>query len=405
MNKKISLGSALILTSAAVLLTFMVTFVHIGRNFNRMMADTDLQHRIMLKLSELDGIARNLFIGEIDDQKLLESIADGFVRGLGDRFAEFMPAARYLEHLRLTQGRMVGIGVEVIFSDYRGGVIEVTHVSEESPAEAGGMLVGDYIYKVEGERVADLGYFESISKVRGAVGTDVLLTVLRKPEGAYTREEKELIFTRAEVRVQTVRHELMRGDVGYIRIREFNQETPNEFKAAVDELLGLGAAGFIFDVRNNGGGDLQGITQTLDFLLPPGPIIRIYSGASGENVIHSHGGSRLTAPMVVLMNERTASAAELFCAALKDYEKATLVGVTTFGKGTVQSIHRLSDNSAVKLSTAIYSPPFSDNYDGIGVTPHIEVRLSEEANRTPIERLAPEEDLQLLEALRILERN
>ena len=401
MNKKISLGAALILMSFAVLLTFMITFVYINNAYNRIIGGAELNDRIILKLTELDRAVRNNFIGEIDTRKMVESIAEGFVRGLGDRYAEYMPPDRFAEHMRLTQGRMVGIGVEVIFNDYRGGVIEVTDVTAGSPAEAGGMLFGDLIYKVDGELISELGYFEAVSRVRGEAGTNVTLTVLR---GEAYREETELIFTRAEVRVQTVRHEMMRNNIGYIRIREFNQQTPNEFRVALDALLELGAASFIFDVRNNGGGDLQGITQTLNYLLPEGPIIRIYSrDATRENVIYSTGENELIAPMVVLMNERTASAAELFCAALKDYEKAILVGVTTFGKGTVQSIHRLSDNSAIRLSTAKYAPPFSDNYDGVGVTPHVEVQLAEESLRTPIERLTFDEDLQLQEALRILE--
>ena len=396
MNKKISLGSALILMSFAVLLTFMITFLHLS---NRAVSGNEFNDRIMLKVSELDRIVRDNFIGEIDNQKLLESIADGFIRGLGDRYAEFMPADRFAEHLRMNQGRMVGIGVQVMFGEYRGGVIEITDVTPGSPAEIGGMLVGDYIYKVEGELISELGYFDAINKVRGEEGTNVTLTILR----GEPREAIELVFTRAEVRVQTVRHELMQRNIGYIRISEFNQETPNEFREAIAELRDLGAMSFIFDVRNNGGGDLQGVTETLDYLLPEGPIIRIFYASGHEEVIYSTGISQLNVPMVVLVNERTASAAELFCAALKDYEKATLVGMTTFGKGTMQSITRLRDNSAVKLSNARYSPPFSDSYDGIGVIPHIEIQLPEESLRTPIERLALEEDLQLLEALRILE--
>ena len=369
MNKKISLGSALIFTAFTVLLTFMLTFVYMNNTYVKILADTELNARITHKLSEIDREARRLFIGEIDNQALLDSIADGYVRGLGDKYAEYMSAERYLEYIRTMQGRMVGIGVEVMFDDsVRGGVIEIMHVNADSPAESGGMLTGDYIYKVDGELVSALGYAESVDRVKGEAGTDVTLTLLR----GENYQEIELTFTRAEVWVQTVRYELKQGGIGYIKIREFNQETPNEFKEALDRLEESGAESFIFDLRNNPGGDLSGITQTLDYLLPEGPIIRIFYRSAREEVHHSDE-NEIVAPMVVLMNESTASAAELFCAALKDYEKATLVGVTTFGKGTVQTINRLSDNSALKISSARYAPPFSDNYDGIGVVPHIEV--------------------------------
>ena len=399
MNKKISLGSALILASFFALLTFMLTFVNINRVYNRILADTELSDRITHKLAEIDREVRKNFIGEIDNQKLIDSIAEGFVRGLGDRYAEYMSAERYMEHIKLNQGRMVGIGVEVMLNEHRGGVIEVTNVYAYSPAETGGMLIGDYIYKVEGELVSALGYVEAVDRVRGEEGTQVMLTILR---GEGHTEEVELTFTREVVQVQTVRYELMQGNVGYIKIRDFNRETPNEFKAALDALAGLGADRYIFDVRNNPGGDLQGITETLDYLLPEGPIIRIYYANGREEVIYSSQASELIAPMVVLINENTASAAELFSAALKDYEKATLIGVITFGKGTVQTINRLSDNSALKISSARYAPPFSENYDGVGVAPHIEVVLDEELRRVRVERLTLEQDAQLREALRVL---
>ena len=402
MNKKISLGSAVIIASFAVLLTFMLTFVYMNNTYNRILADTELNDRITHKLAEIDREVRRHFIGEIDNQMLIDSIAEGYVRGLGDRYAEYMPAERYMEHLKMTQGRMVGIGVEVMFNDeFRGGIMEVTSVIADSPAEHGGMLIGDYIYKVEGELISSLGYIESLNRVKGEEGTDVTLTVLR---GA-NHEEIELTFTRAEVRVQTIKYELIQSNIGYISIRSFNQETPNEFKNALDALEKLGAIGFIFDLRNNPGGDLQGITQTLDYLLPEGPIISIFYRGGREEVFHPGAENELIAPMAVLINENTASAAELFCAALKDYEKATLIGVTTFGKGTVQSINRLSDNSALKISSAKYAPPFSENYDGVGVAPHIEIRLAEEAMRKPVERMTLEEDLQLQEALKILAGN
>ena len=399
MNKRISVGSALILASFVALFTYMITFLNMNYTYNRILADTELNDRITHKLAEIDREVRRLYIGEIDNQALVDAVADGYVRGLGDRYAEYMPAKRYIEHLKMAQGRMVGIGVEVLYNEDRGGLIEVMNVTVGSPAEYGGMLIGDYIYKVEGELVSSLGYMEAVNRVKGEEGTQVSLTVLRG--AAY--EEIELVFTRAEVRVQTIRYELMQDSIGYIKIREFNQETPNEFKRALDELEELGATGFIFDLRNNGGGDLQGITQTLDYLLPEGPIIRIFYRGAREEILYSKPDYELTAPMVVLMNENTASAAELFCAALKDYEKATLIGVTTFGKGTVQSINRLSDNSALKISSARYSPPFSDNYDGIGVEPHIEIRIGEEFMGRPVERLTLEEDTQLREALQVLE--
>jgi len=400
MNKKISVSSALVLICFAVLLTFMITFVNVNNRYNKILANTELSDKVTLKLAELDKKARELYIGEIDNQKLLDSIADGYVKGIGDKYAEYMNAERYAEYQRDNQGRMVGIGVEVIPSEYKGGVLEIVSVTPDSPAEKGGMLVGDYIYAVGDELISSLGYYESIAKVKGEKGTEVTLTVLR---GEDHSEELALTFIRDEVRTITVKFRMLNRDIGYVKIKEFNQETPNEFLNALNELESLGAEKYIFDVRYNPGGDLQGVTQTLDYLLPEGPIIRFVKKNSSEEVIYSDA-NEFIAPMAVLINENTASAAELFCSALKDYEKAVLVGVKTFGKGTMQGIYTLSDRiTAFKISNAKYYPPFSDCYDGIGVFPHIDVKLPDELKEKSFDKITDEEDVQLQAAIKALE--
>ena len=400
MNKKISLGSALMLMSFAVLLTFMITFVNTHSRYNKILADTELNSKIIAKLAELDRKVGENYIKEIDSQKLLDNIADGYVRGLGDKYAEYMTAERYADYMRANQGKMVGIGVDVSFIEEKGGVIQVESVYENSPAEAGGMLEGDYIYKVEGELVAELGFIEAVNRVKGEAGTSVALTILR---GENHADEIQLAFTRDEVKIQTVKHRIINGDIGYIKIKDFNQETPNEFKEAVDALEKFGAVKYIFDVRNNPGGDLVGITNTLNYLLPEGPIVRIvYKDKHEESILSD--ANEIRAPMVVLMNEHTASAAELFCAALKDYEKARLIGAKTYGKGTMQSIYQLSDKSAVKFSSAKYNPPFSDNYDGIGVVPHVEVQLPDGLlKEKTLDKITDDEDTQLQAAIKALE--
>jgi len=404
MNKKISLGSAIILTSFAVLLTFMLTYVNTYNKINQGLASSGLGDRLTLKLAELQGIADAHYIGDIDRQKVVDALAAGYVAGLGDRYAEYLDAETYAQYQLANQGKLVGIGVEVTYyeSEEFGALIEVSEVYPNSPAELGGMLSGDRIYMVEGETVAELGYFEAIDCVRGEIGTQLNLVILRGDEAP---EEIELVFTRDEVQTQSVKHRLIGEDVGYIRIKEFNRETPNEFIDAINELEELGATKYIFDLRYNPGGDLIGVTQCLDFLLPEGPIIRYtYKDRSEPEIIMSDA-DEIVAPMAVLMNGETASAAELFCAALQDYEKAVLIGTTTFGKGTMQGIYPLGDHlTAIKISNAKYSPPFSDCYDGIGVFPHMEVELSEELLwEKGFEKLSDEEDAQIQAALAALD--
>ncbi|MCL1858577.1 MAG: S41 family peptidase [Oscillospiraceae bacterium] len=401
MNKKISLGSAVVLMCFAVLLTFMITFVNANNRYNKMLVTVELSDRVTLKLAELDKKARELYIGEIDNQKILDGISEGYVHGLGDRYAEYMNAERYAEYQRGNQGKLVGIGVEVLPSEERGGIIEVTYVMPDSPAEKMGMREGDYIYKVEDEFVSSLGYYESINKVRGEEGTSVTITVLR---GSDHSEELIITLVRAEVKTQSVKFRIINGNIGYIKIKEFNQETPNEFIGAINELESLGAGKYIFDVRYNPGGDLQGVTQTLNYLLPEGPIIRyIYKNSQEETIMSD--ANEIIAPMAVIMNESTASAAELFCAALDDYKKAVLIGTKTYGKGTMQGIYQLSDRvTAIKISNAKYFPPFGDCYDGIGVFPHIEVKLPEGLlKEKSFDKITDEEDTQLKAAIKELE--
>ncbi|MCL1793223.1 MAG: S41 family peptidase [Oscillospiraceae bacterium] len=403
MNKKISLSAALVLVCFAVLLTFMMTYVNTYNNFNKKLASAGIGDRVALKLAELEKMVEIHYIGEIDHQKVLDGIARGYVMGLGDRYAYYYDAGEYAQYQLGNQGKLVGIGVEVLYSQEMGGVIEVAFVYPDSPAREGGMIEGDYIYMVEDELVSELGYYEAIEKVRGEIGTTVNLTVLRgEPENF---EELKLVFTRGEVKTQSVKSRMINSKTGYVKIKEFNQETPNEFKNAMDELESSGAEKYIFDLRYNPGGDLMGVTQTLDYLLPEGPIIRYtYKNNSEFEVLYSDA-EEIVAPMAVLMNESTASAAELFCAALQDYEKAVLIGTKTYGKGTMQGIYPLGDKiTAIKISNAKYYPPFSDCYDGIGVFPHMEVFLPEELLREKnFEKITDEEDTQLQAAVKALE--
>ena len=401
MDRKISLGFAFILVCFAVLLTFMITYVHTYNKFNRELANTGPSDRIIAKIAELEQIAGSHYIGEIDRQKIIDGLAMGYVMGLGDRYAYYYDAKEYAAQKLVSQGKLVGIGVEVLYADIMGGALEITAVYPDSPASAGGMHEGDYIYMVEGELVSELGYYGSIDRVRGEIGTEVTLTVLR---GEPDFEELTLTFTRDEVKTPSVKYRMINADVGYIRIKEFHQETPKEFKDAIDSLSLAGASKYIFDLRYNLGGDLMGITKSLDYLLPEGPIIRYSKKGREPEAIYSDA-EEIIAPMAVLMNEHTASAAELFCAALQDYEKAVLIGKTTYGKGTMQGIYTLGDGmTAIKLSNAKYLPPFSECYDGIGVFPHMEVDLPEGLLKEKnFEKITDEEDTQLQAAIKALE--
>jgi carboxyl-terminal processing protease len=215
-----------------------------------------------------------------------------------------------------------------------------------------------------------------------------------------------MTFVRSEFETRSVVARMYDGSVGIIRINEFNQRTPAEFGSALSELTAMGARAFVFDIRNNFGGDLEGIIGTLDHIIAENEVlIRIIGRNGREDFRRARTRSELRVPMAVLINGRTASAAELFGAVLRDYDKAVLVGETTYGKGTMQTVLILSDGSAISISNAKYNPPFGENYEGIGVTPHIEVSIPAELLRERhLFQLADDEDTQLQAALAEIRR-
>ena len=209
-----------------------------------------------------------------------------------------------------------------------------------------------------------------------------------------------MTLARAEIKVYTVSHRMVGTDTGVIKINEFTSQTPTEFKNAIEDLIVNGAERFIFDVRNNPGGSLDGVSQTLDFLLPEGNII-IINEKNGTQRTISSDTAEFNAPMAVLINGNTASAAELFTAALRDYGKADSVGETTYGKGSMQEIVPLPGGGAASVSVSNYLPPNGISYDGEGITPTYPVSLSESAASHSY-RMTDEEDAQLQKAIELV---
>ena len=229
--------------------------------------------------------------------------------------------------------------------------------------------------------------------MQGPAGTEAVFTVMRGGE------QIDFRIMRDYYDVQTVSgHMHADGLTGIVRITNFYESTPDEFFEEINSLLDQGAERFVFDLRDNPGGELNSITSILDFLLPEGPIIRIVDKTDNEDVISSDA-NEFNYPMAVVTNENTASAAELFTAALKDYDKAISVGVTTYGKGSIQSIIPLYDGSALRISYGLYYPPFSYNYNEIGIEPDIEVDLTEEQKQISLYKIPESEDAQITAAV------
>ena len=395
-NRKLSLTAVLLIVFFACLVTFMTTFVLLRSSYEAKLggdivsSSGESESGIDFdKLLEVDAYVRANFIGTVDYEKAMQYMLDGYMYALGDKYSVYHTAAEMQELTNESKGDLVGIGVRVMMDDETGG-IRILNVMHDSPALETGLQVGDVIVKVGGLEVTADTYNTAVNDVAGEAGTELTVTILRNGETF------ERTLTRRLVRSEAVFLEMQDNHTALIRIYEFTGNAADDFIAAMEEAQKAGATGYVFDVRNNPGGDLGVIVRILDYLLPEGPIVRIID-ASGE-VVHTYTSdeSEIQAPMVVLINENTASAAELFTSALLDYDKCVTVGQTTYGKGVMQNIITLPDGSGIRLTTHYYNPPYSDNYNGVGIPADYELEMASSAIADPAL------DTQLQKALSLL---
>lgn len=404
MKKKMSVGLSVLLICLAAILTFQLTFVLMSQKHQKELAAVTADAARYNKLLEVDALFRSLYVEDLDEEALMDGILTGYVYGTGDKYAAYYPAEEFAQYMESLQGDMQGVGIHIIYNaDYE--ALEVINVMPDSPALEAGVEPGDMIAYVgigeNAESVASLGYYGALSKLQGKAGTVAEFTVFR---GKNYTEKVEFSILRGYIAEQTVMSRVYALDptVGIIKITSFDLKTPEQFFTAIETLVNGGCDKLVLDVRYNPGGELTSICMVLDALLPEGPVIRTVDKAGNEEVVYVSDDRHLQLPMVVLVNGSTASAGELFCSALQDYEKATIVGTQTYGKGCMQTLRQLSDGSGVSVTYRYYCPPFSENYDGIGVTPDIVVDLDEALADKNIYKITDEEDNQLHAAITAL---
>lgn len=359
-------------------------------------------NKLLEKVSEVDDIYRSSYIGELDDDQLIDYMLDGYIDGTGDRFGAYYNAEEFQAFMDDLEGELTGIGVNVIYDNATSG-LEIISVVPDSPAMEAGIQPGDIIIEVgeEHESTENLGYYPTIARLRGGEGTHAVFTIAR------VGDEIEYIdydLIRRKITETTVMCHVYEPDptVGYIKITGFDGGTCDQFVKAVESMQGSGCTRLVIDLRYNPGGELNSIVTTLDYILPEGPIIRITDADGTELRVQYSDERELDMPMAVLVNGSTASAAELFTSAVRDYEKAIIVGTNTYGKGCMQSTIPLSDGSAVSVTNHLYNPPFSDNYQGIGIEPDVIIELDESLRDKNVYKITDWEDNQLSAAVAAL---
>ena len=350
------------------------------------------------KIARMSRLMDKYYINEYDEEYMQDMAMSAYAAGAEDPYTNYINADNYTAMMESMGGDYQGIGVEVTVAE---GVLDITSVFENSPAQKAGLQSGDIIYAVEGEKADITNYQQAINTIKGVDAAegdnDVTITVLRG------KEKFDLTIAREKVAVSTVSSKLLEGNIAYLRISDFGEKTFAEYTEHLSKYEKSDISGMIIDLRNNPGGLLTSVVSIADTLLPEGDILTIRDKA-GEEVPYVSDGKRIEMPIVVLINENSASASEVLSGALRDYEIATLVGTSTYGKGVVQSLIEFGDGSAFKLTTAKYYTPSGECIDGKGIEPHVKVELPNNLKDLPVNALDYSEDTQLKAAVQILQR-
>ena len=393
MNRKISLGVAIALMAIIAAATFSITMIYSMQLFGQKVNNIKEREAMYDKLAEIDKKVGEQYYGEVDQENLMNYIAAGYVAGLGDKYAAYFTAEEYQDYLDSLSGAIVGIGIKGSMGT--DGYMHISQVYAGSPAEEVGIKAGDMIVAVEGVTLTTENYSTLIQSVQGEAGTTVNLTIRQGTT------DTPMSITRRSVQIPSVNYRQI-DNVGYIQITEFNTNTVDQFEQALNNLTQSGVTALVFDVRNNPGGTLDSVVKILDKLLPEGDIVSA-TYADGTTVnLGTSDANEVALPMMVLTNQDTASAAELFAQAIKDYNKGRTVGTQTYGKGSMQSIIELDDGSAIKLTVAHYNAPKGENYDGVGVVADFVVNMTPEQEQALVDGTLDETtDPQLAKALEL----
>lgn len=341
------------------------------------------------KLSSLESIIDLYYLDKVDNKKLEEGIYKGLFSGLDDPYSVYYTADEYAKLQEDIDGVFVGMGAYVS-QNTETGIIIVTKAFDNSPAKKAGIKDGDIIYKVEDKEVTGEDVDKVVSMIKGKENTKVKLTIYRQSEKKYIDVE----ITRAKVEVPSIEAKMLnkKKGIAYIQIVEFQENTYKQFASAIEKLKKQGMKSVIFDVRNNPGGRYDIVCQILDDLLPEGTLVST-KDKYGKEEKQTSDAKALNMPMVVIQNENSASASEIFAGAIQDFKAGTIIGTRSFGKGIVQQMWPLNDGSAIKLTVEKYYTPSGKNIHGKGITPDVEVKASTKGNK----------DVQLNKAVEILE--
>ncbi|NTU43774.1 MAG: S41 family peptidase, partial [Nitrospirales bacterium] len=320
--------------------------------------------------SEVLTLIKKNYVDEVKTKDLVSGAINGMVNSL-DPHSGYMTPDAFKELQVETKGEFGGLGIQIGIKD---NILTVIAPIDDTPAFRAGIKAGDKIVKIAGELTRDMNLNDAVSKMRGAKGTQVTLTIFR--EG--WKDTKDFTITREIIKMKSVKSKLLPEGIGYVKLSQFQESTAADLSSALEKLQKEGMSSLVLDLRNNPGGLLSSAVEVSQQFLPAKKLVVYIKGREGDKAeyLTEEGMPTYTEmPMVVLVNQGSASASEIVAGAMKDWNRAVIIGVQTFGKGSVQSIIPLTDGSGLRLTTAKYYTPKGTSIQGVGIAPDIVVKL------------------------------
>ena len=399
-SKKNRIYKIIMLEILTIFLTIMITAIGVYSYF---MNNKELGNYILVESSDGEDIANELskfkkiidkyYIGKVDEEKLKEGAIKGYIEGLDDPYSEYISKEEMEEYIEQTNGNFVGIGIYMT-KDLENDRVVILSTIKNSPAEKAGLQAGDLIISVDGTEYKADDMTEASNKIKGEENTTVELEILRNGQ------KLSFEIKREKVKVNEIETEVLESNIGYMNISSFDEETGADFKEKFEQLQQKNITSLIIDLRNNGGGIVDEALEIAECIADKGSIL-LYeiNKENEEEIIKSEEDPIVNIPVILLVNENTASSSEILAGALKDLGKAKIVGTKTYGKGVIQTLLSLKDGSGIKITSAEYLTPNKNKINEIGIEPDYVVELPDGVDVLEVER---ENDTQLEKAIELL---
>lgn len=395
-EKKVKKSYGVLKIIIAIILTAIITyFCTINFTLNSYLNGADITY-LTTKLVLIKNKLEDTYIYDMDSEKMIESSIKGYVNGLGDKYTEYLTKEDMKELLETTSGSFVGIGVYMV-NNTADNTIVIVGVIDGSVAQSAGLQVGDIISKVNDIEYKGEQLDEVSESIKGEEGSEVKITVIRNSETL------DFNIKRSSVKIKSVNSKMLDDNIGYIQIASFNDGTADEFKSAYNEIKDSVKKGLVIDLRNNGGGVVDESLKIAETMVEKGKTLLITADKNkNEKVDKSKENPIINVPVILLINNYTASASEILAGTLKENCGYKIVGIQSYGKGVIQSIYSFKDGTGLKVTMEEYFTPNHNVINKVGISPDIEVDLDDEWKN--ISNVPYENDLQLQRAVEELNK-